>query len=142
MTWLPRRAIVVPIDFSDDSLATLHVAKEMVDDLAHLHVVHVLPIWEPNEPGVVWEMVDEQSRLDHATDALKKKIDEQGMAGVQMAVRFGDPGHEITAYAEEVKAELIVVSSHGRSGLTRLLIGSTAERIARLAHCPVLMLKQ
>jgi nucleotide-binding universal stress UspA family protein len=142
MAWLPRRAVVVPIDFSDDSLATLATAKEMVDDLAHIHVIHVLPIWEPNEPGVVWEMVDEQSRLDHAAEALKKKMDEQGMAGVQIAVRFGDPGHEIAGYAEEIKAELIVASSHGRSGLTRLLIGSTAERVARLAHCPVLILKK
>jgi nucleotide-binding universal stress UspA family protein len=142
MAWLPRRAIVVPIDFSEDSLATLHVAKEMADDIAHLHVVHVLQIWEPNEPGVIWEMVDEQSRLDHATEALTKEIAEQGLAGVQIVIRFGDPGHEIAAYAEEIKAELIVVSSHGRSGLTRLLIGSTAERVARLAHCPVLMLKK
>ena len=142
MAWLPRRAVVVPVDFSDDSLASLQVAKDMVDDLAHLHVLHVLPIWEPNEPGVIWEMVDEQSRADHATEALKKKIAELGLVGAQVIVHFGDPGHEIADYAQEIKAELIVVSSHGRSGLTRLLIGSTAERVARLAHCPVLMLKK
>jgi nucleotide-binding universal stress UspA family protein len=142
MAWLPRRAVVVPIDFSDDSLATLPVAKDMVDELSHLHVLHVLPIWEPNEPGVIWELVDDQSRVEHATDALTKKIAEQGLTGAQVIVRFGDPGHEIADYAQEIKAELIVVSSHGRSGLTRLLIGSTAERIARLAHCPVLMLKK
>ena len=82
MVWLPRHAVVVPIDFSDDSLASLHIAKEMVDDLAHLHVLHVLPIWEPNEPGVIWEMVDEQDRMRHATDALNKKIAELGLNGV------------------------------------------------------------
>ena len=142
MAWLPRRAIVVPIDFSDDSLATLQAAKEMVDDLAHLHVLHILTVWEPNEPGVIWEMVDEQSRADQAADELEKKIAEQGMSGVQVVVRFGDPGHEIAGYAEEIDADLIVVSSHGRRGLTRLLIGSTAERVSRLAHCPVLMLKR
>jgi nucleotide-binding universal stress UspA family protein len=142
MSWLPRRAVVVPIDFSDDSLAALETAKELVDDLGHLHVIHVLAIWEPNEPGVIWETVDERSRAEHATEALRKKVAELGLEGVQVVVRFGDAGHEIVDYAEEVKAELIVVSSHGRSGLTRLLIGSTAERIARLAHCPVLMLKK
>jgi nucleotide-binding universal stress UspA family protein len=142
MVWLPRHAVVVPIDFSDDSLAGLHIAKEMVDDLAHLHVLHVLPIWEPNEPGVIWETVDEQDRMRHATDALNRKIAELGLSGVQVIVRFGDPGHEIADYAQEIDAELIVVSSHGRRGLTRLLIGSTAERVARLAHCPVLMLKK
>ncbi len=142
MAWLPRRTVVVPIDFSDDSLASLQVAKDLVDDLDHLHVVHILPIWEPNEPGVIWEPVDEQSRAEHATDALRKKIAALGLAGAHVIVRFGEPGHEITDYAQEIQAELIVVSSHGRSGLTRLLIGSTAERVARLAHCPVLMLKR
>ena len=142
MAWLPRRAVVVPIDFSDNSLAALQVAKELVESLANLHVVHVLAIWEPNEPGIVWEMVDEQSRAAHAADALKKKIAEDGLADARTIVRFGDPGHEIADYAQEIAAELIVVSSRGRSGLSRLLIGSTAERVAKLAHCPVLMLKQ
>jgi nucleotide-binding universal stress UspA family protein len=142
MSWLPRRAVVVPIDFSDDSLSALQTAKELVDDLDHLFVIHVLAIWEPNEPGVIWEMVDERSRAEHATEALQKKIAEQGLVGPQVVVRFGDAGHEIADYAQEVHADLIVVSSHGRSGLTRLLIGSTAERLARLAHCPVLMLKK
>jgi nucleotide-binding universal stress UspA family protein len=142
MAWLPRRAVVVPIDFSDDSLAALEIARDLVDDLAHLHVLHVLPIWEPNEPGVIWDTVDEPSRAQHATEALRRKIDELGLAGAQIVVHFGDPGHEIADYSQEIQAELIVVSSHGRSGLTRLLIGSTAERVARLAHCPVLVLKR
>lgn len=142
MAWLPRRTVVVPIDFSDDSLASLQIARDLVDDLTHLHVLHVLPIWEPNEPGVIWDAVDEQSRAQHATEALRTKIDELKLVGVQIAVHFGDPGHEIADYAQEVNAELIVVSSHGRSGLSRLLIGSTAERVARLAHCPVLVLKR
>jgi nucleotide-binding universal stress UspA family protein len=142
MAWLPRRTVVVPIDFSDDSLTSLQIAKDLVDDLAHLHALHVLPICEPNEPGVVWEVVDEPSRAQHASEALRKKTDELGLTGVQIVVHFGDPGHEIADYAKEVNAELIVVSSHGRSGLTRLLIGSTAERAVRLAHCPVLVLKR
>jgi nucleotide-binding universal stress UspA family protein len=56
-------------------------------------------------------------------------------------VRFGDPGREIAAHAEELHAELIVMPSHGRTGLSRLFIGSVAERVVRLAHCPVLILK-
>jgi nucleotide-binding universal stress UspA family protein len=142
MAWFPRRIVLVPVDFSDDSLASLQVAKDLVSDLAHLYVLHVLPIWEPNEPGAIWEAVDEPSRAQHANEALRKKIDELEMTGAQAVVHFGDPGHEIADYAQEIQAELIVVSSHGRSGLTRLLIGSTAERVARLAHCPVLMLKR
>jgi nucleotide-binding universal stress UspA family protein len=142
MAWFPRRTVLVPVDFSEDSFASLEIAKDLVDDLAHLHVLHVLPIWEPNEPGVIWDAVDEPSRAQHANVALRKKIDELGLTGARVVVHFGDPGHEIADYAQEIQAELIVVSSHGRSGLTRLLIGSTAERVARLAHCPVLMLKR
>ena len=55
--------------------------------------------------------------------------------------RFGDPGHQIAQYAEEAKADLIVLPSHGRSGLQRLLIGSVAERVVRHAPCPVLVVR-
>ena len=60
---------------------------------------------------------------------------------VDFQVRFGDPGREIAAFAEKLHAELIVMPSHGRTGLSRSLIGSVAERVVRLAHCPVLILK-
>ena len=61
--------------------------------------------------------------------------------GVQVNVAFGDPGDEITKHAETVHADLIVMPSHGRTGLKRLLIGSVAERVVRLAQCPVLVLR-
>ena len=62
-------------------------------------------------------------------------------AKAPIEILFGDPGHEITEFAERVKADLIVMPSHGRTGLSRLLIGSVAERVIRLAHCPVLVLR-
>ena len=62
--------------------------------------------------------------------------------GIHCATASGDPGHEIVKYAEEIDADLIVIPSHGRTGLTRLLIGSVAERVVRLAHCPVLVLRK
>jgi universal stress protein A len=56
-------------------------------------------------------------------------------------VLFGDPGQQIAIFAKEMKAGLIVMSSHGRTGLAHLLIGSVAERVLRLASCPVLILR-
>ena len=141
MSWLPRKTIVVPIDFSDDSFAALDTARELVDDPAHLHVIHVLPLLEANDPGVIWYNIDDEGRSQHAEEALQKALHQRGHEGLQVIIRFGDPGHEIATYAEQVGAGLVVVSSHGRSGLTRLLIGSVAERVVRLAHCPVLVLK-
>ena len=142
MSWLPRHTIVVPIDFSDDSFAAIDTAMEMGDDPAKLHVVHVLPILEPNDPGVIWETVDDRSRIEHATEAIRKELAARGHDGLQVAVRFGNPGHEIVQYAAEVKADAIILSSHGQSALMHLLIGSVAERVVRLARCPVLVLKK
>ncbi len=142
MNWLPRKTVVVPIDFSEDSFTAMDVAGEMVDEPSGLHVVHVLPVLEPQDPGVIWNQVDNESRSRHAADAMQKELAARGHEGVQVAIRFGNPGHEIAHYAEEVGAELIVASSHGRSGLSHLLIGSVAERIVRWAKCPVLVLKK
>jgi nucleotide-binding universal stress UspA family protein len=142
MTWLPRKTVVVPVDFSNDSFAALRTALELVDDPVHLHVVHVLPVLEANDPGVIWHLIDDAGRSQHAAEALAKELADRRLPQPQVVIRFGDPGHQIADYAAEVEAGLIVLSSHGKSGLTRLLIGSAAERVVRLAHCPVLVLKR
>ncbi len=141
MSWLPKSSVVVPVDFSDESLAAVSVALEMVDSAANVHVIHVLPALSAMDPGVVWDTVDDASRQDHAEDALRAKLS-GGQKEVDVAIAIGDPGHEITNYASEVNAELLVLPSHGRTGMKRLLIGSVAERVMRLAHCPVLVLKK
>ncbi|MBN2577982.1 MAG: universal stress protein [Pirellulales bacterium] len=142
MNWLPRKTVIVPIDFSDDSFTALETAKELADNPACLHVVHVLPVLMASDPGVIWENIDDPSRSEHAAEALRKQLADRGLPRVSVEVRIGDPGHEITAYAEELHADLIVLSSHGRNALTRLLIGSVADRVIHLAHCPVLVLKK
>jgi len=142
MSWLPRESVVVPIDFSDDSFAALLVAGELAGDPAHVHAIHVLPRLEPTDPGVIWHTIDDQGRSEHAAEALRSELQKRGCRAGQIVVRFGDPGHEIARYAEEVSAGLVVTSSHGLSRLERLLIGSVADRVVRLAHCPVLVLKK
>jgi len=142
MSWLPRETVVVPIDFSEDSFAALATASELVTDPNHLHLIHVLPELEPADPGVIWHTIDDQGRTKHAADALQREIDARGVRVGQSVIRIGDAGHEIAQYAEEVAAGLVVLSSHGRSGLRRLLLGSVADRVVRLAHCAVLVLKK
>ena len=141
MNWLPRQTVVVPIDFSNDSFAALATASEMVQDSSHLHLIHVLPVLEPTEPGVIWHTIDDDSRGVHAETVLVEELGRRGHEGLKIVIRFGDPGHEISRYAEEIDAGLVALSSHGRTGLSRLLIGSVADRVVRLAHCPVLVLK-
>ena len=142
MSWLPKKNVVVPIDFSDESFRALQAARNLVEGPSGLHVIHVLPALEPAEPGVIWQTVDDESRRRHAEQALRERMGNSKFAGVEVYIAIGDPGHEIADYGQRVGAELIVLPSHGRTGLKRLLIGSTAERVVRLAHCPVLVLRK
>ncbi len=141
MNWLPRRTVVVPIDFSDQSFASLKTAREMAQEPSSLHVIHVLPILEAADPGVIWQTIDDASRCQHAKDALTEELQKRQWEGMNIEVLIGDPGHEIANYAEEKDAGLVVVASHGQGAIKHLLLGSVAERVVRLVHCPVLVLK-
>ncbi|MCA9168024.1 MAG: universal stress protein [Planctomycetales bacterium] len=140
MSWLPRKRIIVPFDFSDESFAAVRLARSFVEDAGALHVVHVLPELTATEPGVIWATIDDTSRMNHAREAMEERL--KDVPGIEINVGFGDPGHVITDLAQEIGADLIVIPSHGRTGVKRLLLGSVAERVVRMAHCPVLVLRQ
>lgn len=140
MSWLPRKRVVAPYDFSEESFDSVKLAAEMVDDLSHLHVIHVLPELTATEPGVIWASIDDASRMQHAQEALAERLADFKAANLN--VGFGDPGQVITDLASEIEADLIVIPSHGRRGMKRILLGSVAERVVRLAHCPVLVLRK
>jgi nucleotide-binding universal stress UspA family protein len=139
MSWLPKRSVVVPVDFSEQSIAAVDLALGMVEDASHVHVIHVLEPVMYIEYG--WPGIDDEARCRHGEEALRKRLKGERYDKVQLKATVGDPGTEIVAFAQKVGAELIVLPSHGRTGLTRLLIGSVAERVVRLAHCPVLVLR-
>lgn len=141
MSWLPKNCVVAPFDFSDDSLAAVDTALEMVDDASRVHVIHVLPVLSVAEPGIVWDTIDDDSRRQHAKEALLQRLTDSKYEGIDVAIAFGDPGDQITEFAQSINAQLIVLPSHGRTGLSHLLIGSVAERVVRLSHCPVLVLR-
>lgn len=142
MTWLPKRNVVVPVDFSAVSSEALATALELASSPAHVHVVHVLVPLEAMSPGIMWGTVDDFSREQAVREYYGKFAAEHGFVGADLAVRFGDPGTEIAEFAREVAADLIVVPSHGHHGLKRVLLGSVAERILRHAPCPVLVLRR
>ena len=141
MNGWPASKIVVPIDFSELSLAAVDSALQIAGTSDRLYVLHVLPILADYEATLLWSNIGDDTRRRHSEQALRERLPEGKYTGLHLEVRFGDAGQEIASYAEEIGAELIVISSHGRTGLTRLLIGSTAERVVRLAHCPVLVLR-
>ncbi len=142
MPWLPKQSVVVPVDFSDEAFAALEMARDnMVATAEAIHVIYVLPPLIPEEPGVIWAMVDDQVRSEHAEKAMRERLKDAKYAGVSIEIRIGDPSKAIAAFAQDKHAELVVIPSHGRTGISRLLIGSVAERVVRLAHCPVLVLR-
>jgi nucleotide-binding universal stress UspA family protein len=141
VAWIPRKAIVVPVDFSPESWAAVHEALPLATGPEALHVVHVLPPIVAADPAAAWEVQAGPADVERVRDLLARRLAEEGLAAAQVRVRVGDPGCEIAALADELRAELIVLPSHGRTGLRRLLIGSVAERVVRLAACPVLVLR-
>jgi nucleotide-binding universal stress UspA family protein len=142
MSWTPRGVVVVPVDFSDESIAAVGAALETVEDATHLHIVHVVPKLAANAPGVRWDTVSEDTVRQHVVAALQERLADPKFAGHHVTVEFGDAGSRIAETAESLGADLIVMPSHGRTGMSRLLIGSVAERVVRLAHCPVLILRR
>jgi nucleotide-binding universal stress UspA family protein len=142
MPWLPKNKIVTPVDFSDESIAALDTALELVADATHLKIVHVLPKVEMVDIELLYGMMDHDARRHHIEQALDERLTDARYQGAEKVVLFGDPGHEIADYAQREHADLIVLPSHGRTGISRLLIGSVAERVVRLAHCPVLVLRK
>ena len=88
-----------------------------------------------------WGAVDDASRTKEVEDHFGEFLAEHEISGVTPVVRIGDPGLQIADYAGQVEADLIVITSHGRHGLTRFLLGSVAERVIRHAELPVLVLR-
>jgi nucleotide-binding universal stress UspA family protein len=142
MNWLPKKKVIVPIDFSDESFLAIGTALQFVADATHLLVVHVLQEISTLEPTEAWHSVDAPSRIRNVAKIVRERLNEAGYDKVLLEVLIGDPGHEIADLAVRQRADLIVLPSHGRTGIRRLLIGSVAERVVRLAHCPVLVLRK
>ena len=137
-----QEQILVPIDYSAETDRAIRVALELANDPSHVTAIHVAPPLATLEPGLVWEMVSDESRTQQLRDTFRERYDPHEPGTLAFEIRFGDPGHEITRYASEEKIGMIVMPSHGRTGLAHLLIGSVAERVVRMAHCPVLVLRE
>ncbi|HEV7223853.1 MAG TPA: universal stress protein [Pirellulales bacterium] len=74
MSWLPKRTVVVPVDFSEDSFKAVDTALELVASAAALHVVYVLPVFDPAEPDVVWSTVNDETRQRHGEQTLRERL--------------------------------------------------------------------
>jgi universal stress protein A len=140
---LSLRRILVPIDFSKNARQALHYAIPLATQFgARITLLHVVqPIVYPTEMAIVVtneKIVVNASR--HHLAELEKKFLPKKLRG-KMIVRGGQPYFEIAEVAREIKADLIVLTTHGYTGIKRVLLGGTAERIVRHAPCPVLTVR-
>jgi nucleotide-binding universal stress UspA family protein len=142
MSWLPKQSVVVPVDFSESSSDAVAAGLELVEKRANLHVVHILLPLDYMSPGVVFETINEPSRIESTRKFCDEWLATHKFHGVTVHVETGDPGLAITEYAKTLRADLIVIPSHGYHGVKRLVLGSVAERVIRHADCPVLVLRR
>lgn len=137
------RHIVVPIDFSPGAEHALGYACELGWELgATVHLVNALgPAGEvPLGERLIEELTREHVR---GLQELMLKYGRRGQVGFGPAiVEVGDPRDAILAAVARVGGELIVMSTHGRRGLSRLVLGSVAEDVLRRAPCPVLTVRE
>jgi universal stress protein A len=144
----PKR-VLWPTDFSELSLRGGRYARGFCEQFgAELHIIHVVP--PPLSPDVslvvpaeVPVSVSEPELVEASQTALDKLVEEQfsGYDKVVTKVFFGNPWPSICNYAKDNDIDLIIVTTHGRTGLSHVLIGSTAERIVQHAPCAVLTVK-
>lgn len=145
MKYFNNQTIVVPFDFSDPAKEAIDEALDLAEDSTSIHVIHVVdptPVMISLDPALPVPASYDHGRYQDALDQMKQLFEKGDYARLKVHCGIGDPGSEIADYATSVRANMIIMPSHGRSGLGRLLLGSVAERVLRLADCPVLILRK
>ena len=136
------RHILFPHDFSETAESALTLALELARRLdgkiTLLHAYEVAAYAYPEGPAVSVEMAREiESGARKALEGVAARVRSAGVP-VEVQVRQGVPWSEIVKAARELQVDLIAIGTHGRRGFARALLGSVAERVVRMAPCPVL----
>ena len=144
MTSFHKQTIIVPFDFSEPSIKALNSVMDWADDSNEIYLLHVVqptptminidpPVWVPPN-------LDMETR-DNMLANMERSFGSGRYATLHHHCVIGDPGAEIVEFAKSKSADVIVMPSHGRTGISRLFLGSVAERVLRLSECPVLILR-
>jgi nucleotide-binding universal stress UspA family protein len=136
------KTILVPTDFEDASTEALSQARELAKTLklevVLLHVYSVPATLYPGIAPITGPGLSEEIRVA-ATETLARFAVEHG--NLRTILRCGDPTTETLAVIEELQPEMVVMGTHGRTGLAHLLLGSVAENVVRKSPVPVLTLR-
>jgi universal stress protein A len=145
------RTILVPVDFSEASRSALAYASDFAQALgARLDLLHVweIPPYIPPEamvgvPGQTAQTLSRtaQAHAEHQMHVLASEARAAGAPIDQTRLEAGDPARTIVEIAGSGSYDLIVIGTHGRTGLGHLLMGSVAEKVLRRSSCPVLSVR-
>ena len=141
------KKIICATDFSEGSFSSLPYAVDFAKRYgAKLYLIHVIYDVVKTSGWYVPHVSLDEMYKDMKKDALgqleKYFVDEmRGFKDVEHVVLTGIPYQEISRFAEEEKVDLIVIGTHGKTGLDRMLFGSTAEQVVRHAPCPVITVR-
>ncbi len=140
------KRILVPIDFSDNSKKALRYALPLAKQFgASITLINIIePTVFPSDFGFgQMNFPDLEQELIHKSQEELESIAASMSTPVKITsvVKTGIPFVEVTSYADEEKIDLIIVATHGRTGVEHILFGSTAEKIIRKAPCPALVVR-
>ena len=145
---LPVKRILCPTDFSGPACTSVRAASELAEHFgAELLLVNVVPTLPslPPDPNYVFKIPEYENYL-HADAEQQLRKARAEWVGKKVTVRtmvgHGPAAEQIVLIAKKEGADLIVISTHGSTGLERWVFGSVAEKVVRLAECPVLSVRQ
>ncbi len=138
--------ILCPIDYSIFSERALTYAIEFAKKYqTKLYLIHVLDIriYDINDPELYSVNIVEKETIDKLRERLLRCVNEEtkGRISVEAIIVQGVPFSEIIKASKEYKIDLIVLGTHGRTGLSHAIMGSVAEKVVRKAPCPVLTIR-
>jgi universal stress protein A len=144
---MTAQRFLVPVDFSEDANQAVKYAIDLASKLGArmtlLHVIQLLPLGSGDMSVTVpyTYFQDLEADITSRMQAYLERVTAAGLEG-EIAVVHGVPFQEILATAKAQQVDLIIMGTQGRTGLQHVLMGSVAEKVVRLAPCPVLVVRQ
>jgi len=138
---LDYKRVLCPVQFDKNSLAALAVAKEIAaQNQGQVFVMHVVsPHMDPTRVGGAALAAHDEKVAEK--EMAKLEMEQLADCAHQIVRRMGNPAEEITKAEHEFGIDLLVMATHGRTGMSHLVLGSVAEHVVREAVCPVLTIR-
>lgn len=131
--------VLIPVDFSDFSKHTLQACAKVFSG-ERTKDFHFVYVWSAPADGA-FQQGDPKAELEAMLEEFVSTFEHEGEHTKSISILMGQPADEIATYAKEHDCDLIVLATHGRTGLKHFLIGSCAEQVVRHAPCAVLTLR-